>query len=72
LATLSPRHTLVWKAGAGQHHLLQIDPAQKTALLETMTTLASAKPVPRAPRRRRPPVVDAAKPDPAKPDPAKP
>ncbi|MFN9459131.1 MAG: hypothetical protein ACK6D7_17395 [Acidobacteriota bacterium] len=72
LATLSSRHTLVWKAGAGQHQMLQVDSAQKTALLETMTTLASAKPVPRAPRRRRPPVVDPAKPDPAKPDPAKP
>jgi hypothetical protein len=73
IASLTPKHTIVWKAGAGQHHMLQVDPAQRAALLETMTTLASAKPVPRAPRRRRPPVADPAKPDPAKPaDPAKP
>ncbi len=72
VATLSPKNTIVWKAGSGQHHLLRLDPAQKAAVLETMTTLASAKPVPRAPRRRRPPVVDPAKTDPAKADPAKP
>jgi purine nucleosidase len=71
-ATLSPKNTIVWKAGAGQHHLLQLDPANKATVLETMTTLASAKPVPRAPRRRRPPVADPAKADPAKADPAKP
>lgn len=71
VATLSPKNTIVWKAGPGQHHLLQLDPARKAAALEALTTLASAKPVPRAPRRRRPPVADPAKVDPTKADPTK-
>jgi len=69
--TLSGENTLAFKPGPGTHHLLQLDPAQKERVLETYLALASAKPVVRPPRRRRPDVV---KPPEAKPpaEPTKP
>ena len=38
----------------GKHRYLIFDPAQKDRILKTYTELASAKPVPRQPRQRRP------------------
>ena len=56
-------------SGAGKHRLLRLDPAQQEKLISTYVELASLKPVPRAPRVRRPPAADAAKP-PVPPPPA--
>lgn len=56
----------------GKHQYLIFDPEQRERLLKTYTEIASAKPVPRLPRFRRPNAVDPAKPDPAKAEPAKP
>ena len=54
----------------GTHRYLIADPAQKDKLLKTYIELVSAKPVPRAPRFRRP--VQQKKDDAKKPDDAKP
>lgn len=67
--SLASQSTLAFKPGPGTHHLLQLDPAQKSKVLETYLALASAKPVVRQPRRRR---TDVAKPDAVKPDAVKP
>lgn len=48
----------------GKHRYLILDPAQKERVLTTYTEIASAKPVPRQPRRR-PPVQQQAPPKPA-------
>ena len=54
----------------GRIRQLMLNPAEKDRLLATYIELATAKPVPRQPRFRRP--VEEQKPDPAKPAPAKP
>jgi hypothetical protein len=62
-------------AANGKHNYLIADPAQAETITKIFVELASAKPVPRQPRFRRPQAdVDAAKPkpEPAKPYPPKP
>jgi inosine-uridine nucleoside N-ribohydrolase len=46
----------------GKHRYLILDPAQKERILKTFTEIASAKPVPRAPRFRPPKKDDPPKP----------
>jgi hypothetical protein len=53
----------------GKIRQVMLEPAEKDRLLKSYIELASAKPVPRVPRFRRP--VEAQKPDPAKPAPPK-
>lgn len=53
-------------AANGRHRRLTADAAQQEKLLKTYIELVSAKPVPRAPRFRRPPVAEPPKPAEAK------
>lgn len=53
-------------AAGGKHRYLILDPAQKEKIVKTFVELASAKPVPKAPRFRRPPVEEK-KPEPKPP-----
>lgn len=67
--------TIFTPSANGKHNFLIADPAQEEAITKLMVEIASAKPVPRTPRFRRPAVAeDPAKPipEPAKPAPAKP
>lgn len=48
--------TLFSASAQGRHRYLMVDPAQKERVLKTYTEVASAKPVPRVPRFRRPQV----------------
>jgi inosine-uridine nucleoside N-ribohydrolase len=50
----------------GKHRYLILDPAQKESVIKTFVELASAKPVPRVPRFRRPPEQKAEPPKPQK------
>ncbi len=52
----------------GRHRYLLLDPAQRERILKTFVELASAKPVPRQPRRR-PPQQQVAPPKPPEPKP---
>jgi hypothetical protein len=63
----------------GKHRHLIVDPAKKELVAKTLIEIASAKPVPRQPRFRRPDAQQQQqkqavppKPDPAKPDAPKP
>lgn len=59
-------------AATGKHRYLILDPAQKDQVLQTYIELASAKPVPRAPRRRPPQAMEMPKPPAAAATPPKP
>lgn len=51
----------------GRHRQIEIDPAKKDQIVKTFVELASAKPVPRAPRFRRPQEVQQQQAQPPKP-----
>lgn len=51
----------------GRHRLLEVDPAKKDQIVKTFVELVSAKPVPRAPRFRRPQEVQQQQAQPPKP-----
>ncbi|MEP7336823.1 MAG: nucleoside hydrolase [Acidobacteriota bacterium] len=71
ISVLDDGRTKFTPAPEGKHRYLILDPAQKERIIKTFTELASAKPVPRQPRRRpqqqqqvEPPKPPAAKPQP--------
>jgi hypothetical protein len=71
ISVLDDGRTKFTPAPEGRHRYLILDQAQKEGILKTYTELASAKPVPRQPRRRpqqqqqvEPPKPPAAKPQP--------
>src|SRR5262245_32695838 len=56
ISVLDDGRTKFTPSPSGKHRFLIVDPAQKSAIQQTYVEIASAKPVPRAPRFRRPQV----------------
>jgi hypothetical protein len=54
ISVLDDGRTKFTPSPSGKHRFLIVDPAQKSAIQQTYVEIASAKPVPRAPRIRRP------------------
>lgn len=54
ITVLADGRTTFTPSAEGKHRYLILDPAQKERIIKTYRELASAKPVPRAPRFRRP------------------
>jgi hypothetical protein len=54
ISVLDDGRTKFTASASGKHRFLIVDPAHKSAIQQTYIEIASAKPVPRAPRFRRP------------------
>ncbi len=65
ITVLDDGRTKYTPSPSGKHRYLIVDPAQKSAIQQTYVEIASAKPVPRAPRIRRPPPQQQQTPPPA-------
>jgi len=65
ITVLDDGRTKFTPSTSGKHRFLIVDPAQKTAVQQTYIEIASAKPVPRAPRFRRPVQQEQQAPPPA-------
>jgi len=65
ISVLDDGRTKFTPSSSGKHRFLIADPAQTSAIQKTYLEIASAKPVPRAPRFRRPIQQEQAPPNPA-------